>query len=249
MKQNNSIYKIITDIGLSELEAKVYLAILQLGEATVLKISRVTEIKRTTIYHIIESLKQKGLVSEDVRGLKSFLIVEDPQKLSQLLNARAKTFEGILPILLAQYQTKNKTGDTKIYTGTQAIRSVYDDLLNNIQPHQDYCVISNQHEWYDKDKEFFEDFMSRRAKLNINIRLLIIESETARKHKQFERNYNMQIRFLPKNTTLSTNLVIIPQKVVIHRLLEPTSATVLTDPTIIQMHKESFEIMWNSLKQ
>jgi sugar-specific transcriptional regulator TrmB len=249
MNKDTSIYKILTDIGLPELEAKVYLAILQLGETTVLKISRATEIKRTTIYHVIESLKQKGLVSEDVQGLKSFLVAEDPQKLSQLLNARAKTFEGILPILSAQYQTKNKTVDTKIYIGAQAIRSVYDSLLEDIKPHQDYCVISNQHEWYDKDKEFFEDFMSRRAKLNINIRLLIIESETARKHKQFERNYNMHVRFLPKDTKLSTNLVIIPQKVVIHRLLEPTSATVLTDPAIIQMHKESFEIMWNSVKQ
>ncbi len=135
MNKDTSIYKILTDIGLPELEAKVYLAILQLGETTVLKISRATEIKRTTIYHVIESLKQKGLVSEDVQGLKSFLVAEDPQKLSQLLNARAKTFEGILPILSAQYQTKNKTGDTKIYIGAQAIRSVYDSLLeDNQQP-------------------------------------------------------------------------------------------------------------------
>lgn len=246
--ENTDVYtKTLIDIGLPENEARVYIAVLSLGETTALQVARVTDIKRTTVYHTIELLKQKGLVSLQTRGLKNFFVAEDPERLGDVLATRAKIFEGILPELSSKFRTKNKEGSVREYLGLKAVKIVYENLLKELQPHDDYCVISNQEDWYKLDAEFFQKFIEKRAKLPINIRLILTDTPAAHEAKKFERNFNEVVKILPKETSLSTNLIVTPHKVIIHRLLEPISALVLTDPTIIQMHKESFEIMWSGV--
>ena len=110
-------------------------------------------------------------------------------------------------------------------------------------------VISDQKKWIEADEKFFKNFTERRAKLNINIRLLLQESETAREFKKFEKNYNERIKILPKGTSLTTNLVVIPQKVVIHQMTPPIMAIVIENKSIIQLHKELFEIIWKSIPE
>ena len=57
-------------IGLSENEAKVYLAMLELGPSPVLEIAAKAGINRPTAYAQIESLKKMGLVSMQTKGKK-----------------------------------------------------------------------------------------------------------------------------------------------------------------------------------
>ena len=51
----------LQDAGLSETEAKIYLAALELGQTSVSRIARKSGIKRTTIYLSLENLMEKGL--------------------------------------------------------------------------------------------------------------------------------------------------------------------------------------------
>ena len=249
MEKDNLYIKTLIEIGMPENEARVYLTILSLGETTALQISRITEIKRSTVYHTIESLKQKGLVVLQLKGLKSTFVAEDPEKLSRILESQAKIFEGILPDLLAKYKTKNQEGSIREYKGLKAIKILYESLLKEVKAHDDYLVISNQEEWYKLDADFFQKFIEKRSKLYLNIRLLLTDTKAAYEAKKFERNYNEKVKILDLNTQLSTNTIITSKKIIIHRLIEPISAIILTDPTIIQMHKESFEIMWNNTKE
>ena len=48
--------------GLSAKEAKVYLALLELGPSTMTEVARVANINRTTGYPVLETLAAKGLV-------------------------------------------------------------------------------------------------------------------------------------------------------------------------------------------
>jgi len=249
MEKENLYIKTLVDIGLPENEAKVYLAILSLGETTALQIARVADIKRTTVYHIIEALKQKGFISIEMKGLKSVFIAEDPERLSRILESKTKVFAGILPDLSAKFISKNNKSSIREYQGLKAVKMLYEGLLKEMHPHDYYLVVSNQEEWHALDPEFFQKFIERRAKMNLDIRLLLTDTLHAQTFKKIERNYNEKIKILSPKTKLSTNLIITPNKVIIHRLINPISAIILTDPTIINMHKESFEIMWEGLAE
>jgi HTH-type transcriptional regulator, sugar sensing transcriptional regulator len=51
-------------IGLTDLEAKVYLKLLQLKEAKVSTLSNVTKVTRTQLYPLMEKLVERGIVEK-----------------------------------------------------------------------------------------------------------------------------------------------------------------------------------------
>lgn len=97
--KTNKLFTTLTNLGLTEKEAKVYLANLALGPTTILQITRGAELKRTTVYSIIESLKQKGLINIEARGFKKLFVAENPERLESILeeknNKIKKFFAGI----------------------------------------------------------------------------------------------------------------------------------------------------------
>jgi len=245
----NEIEALLVELGLMENEAKVYFASLSLGPATVLKIARSAQTKRTTVYSVVENLKQKGLMNVEVKGLKKLYVAQSPEKLNSMIEARRQKLKDSLPELLSLFNLKGGESFIKYYEGLESIKSVYEGLIQDIKPHEDYCIVADQQKWISLDKEYFLDFTRRRAKLPINIRLLLQDTPTAREFKQYEKNYNFKIKILPKSTQLTTNLVIIPQRVVIHQLTPPLVAIIIENKSVIQMHKEMFEIMWNSIPE
>jgi hypothetical protein len=127
-----------------------------------------------------------------------------------------------------------------------AIKGVYEALLKDIRNGEEYLVVGAQKEWHELDPDYFQNFIERRAKLPIKIRLLLEDSKISQEHKKFERNFNETVKILPKNTKLTTNLVITPEKVVIHQLTTPIMAIVIENQSVIRMCKEFFEVMWST---
>src|SRR2546423_1650027 len=72
---------VLRGAGLDEKEIEVYIALLELGEATVLQISRKTGVKRPTAYLVLNALEQKGFVSRIVKGKKTFFAPQHPKKI------------------------------------------------------------------------------------------------------------------------------------------------------------------------
>ncbi len=236
-------------MGLSEHEAAVYLAALSLGPSPILALARGSSVKRTTVYSVLASLQKKGLMIREVRGWKTLFAAERPEKLETIIEAKKNDLAKALPDLSALYNLRGEENTIRFYDGLEAVKSVYESLLKDVKPHEDYLIISDLSQWLSLDPEFFQDFTERRAKLPINIRVLTQPSKTGDLHKKHERAYNETVRFLPEGVKLTTNVVIIPKRVVIHQLVEPVFAMTIENPSIIRLHREQFEIMWNALAE
>lgn len=245
--KNSRLSSVLINLGLSEKEAEVYLTCLSLGPTTALKISRSAVLKRATVYTVIETLKHKGLISMEVKGFKTLLVAEDPEKLETILKSKREELKAVSPELAALYNLKGGEGKIRYYEGLESVKSVYESLLRDIKPHDNYLIIGEQSFWYKLDPQYFQDFIVRRSKLNINIRLLLSDSKIAREHKKAEKNYNERIKILPPNTNLNTNTVITPQYLVIHQLTPPIVAVVIENKSTIQTQRELFEIIWRSI--
>ncbi len=57
------IAQIKSNLGFSEKKAKIFLALLQLGETNVIEIAQKAKLKRTTVYNILPELVDEGLVA------------------------------------------------------------------------------------------------------------------------------------------------------------------------------------------
>jgi HTH-type transcriptional regulator, sugar sensing transcriptional regulator len=245
--QTEALIQILTELGLSDKEAKVYLASLSIGSAAIQRITRTANIKRTTGYPVVNKLTEMGLMAREIKGLKETYVAENPAKLESMLELKRKKFHSLLPQLTGLYELQGNDSDIKHYQGLSGVKSVYEQLLADIKPHQEYLVISDEQRWLELDEKYFTNFLRQRAKLRIDIRMLLQDTPVARKAKKFERNLNQKIKLLPGNTTLLTNMVITPQKIVIHQLIPPINAIVIKNQSTILTLQQVFDIMWQSL--
>jgi sugar-specific transcriptional regulator TrmB len=246
MAKNDKLLDSLIQLGLNENEAKVYIAALSLGATTILKLSKHSDIKRTTVYEVVDSLEKKGLMKKEIHGFKTLYSAEHPERLENSLETKRALLVKVLPELEGKYHLKGTESSIKYYEGLNAIKNVYDDLLKDLKPHDFYYAVSNTAEWQGLDNDYFmKSHVEKRVNLGATINLLFVDSETAQKRKRTERNYNENIRLLPKDTNIHVDMVITPYKLVMFQLHEPLVALVLENKTMINTQKELFELLWN----
>ena len=129
--------KELKNLGLSEKEAKVYLAALQLGADTVQNISKKSGINRPTTYVQIEALKRRGLMSEVERGKKTYFNAEPPDRLESLLNTFEKELnfkkdeiKRVMPQLFDLFiGASSGRPKVRFFEGPADTRAMHDDFL------------------------------------------------------------------------------------------------------------------------
>lgn len=134
---NNLIVKQLIKFGLSEKEAKIYLALLELEVATVNETAKAADINRSSAYVVIESLKKKGLaITSEDKKIQRYIAVS-PEMLLQEANDMAKKAEeiknnisDIIPELKALHKDTKQKPVIKVYEGKQGLINNFEDTLN-----------------------------------------------------------------------------------------------------------------------
>jgi sugar-specific transcriptional regulator TrmB len=239
--------EILEVLGLNENESKLYIAMLSLGPSTILSISKAAEIKRTTVYSVLESLNRKGLTRIDVKGFKKLYVAEHPKKLENIFDSRKAELTNLLPELEGLYNLKGGESFIKYYEGSEAIKNVHFELLNSLQHNEEFLVIGDPVSWEKANHSFAKEFIEKRNRTKLQIRMLLTDSELARTYKKFEKNFQEEIRLLPADSKLDTNLVITPKKIFIQQMFSPVILITIENSSVITMHRELFNVMWNGL--
>lgn len=244
---NEQLEQLISEIGLNANETKVYLASLALGSATVKQIAEKAGLKRATVYYTLDQLKQKALVQEIYEGLKRKFQPHSPDLLEALFEQRKTHLHKALPELRALYNLRGGSSTVQYFEGAMAVRSAYDNVLKSLSSKDFYYVVANEDVWKQTDEKFFSEFRKSRVELGVEAKMVLLDSLSAREVRRLQRNFSATVKLLSPKVVLSTNLIVTPKMLLMHQLVEPNVALVVENPSIVQMHKEMFEIMWNSL--
>src|SRR3989344_8899127 len=126
----------LTDFGLSDKEAKVYLALLELGTATAFEIASRSGINRSSTYVVLEALSKMGLagLSGDNK-VKSYVAVS-PEAIAQMSRASAKKHEqiesnikSILPDLNALNKNLVQKPKVRVFDGLEGLMNAMTEFL------------------------------------------------------------------------------------------------------------------------
>lgn len=125
-------------LGLAPKEAAVYLALLELGTASVQAVSRRSGIVRPTTYVILEQLARKGLVSK-VTGAdakKMLFTTEDPSRLTRLLQEQSDVVEQrrqdlnrLLPELHSFYMSGEEKPRVRLFEGKEGLQRLQGEFI------------------------------------------------------------------------------------------------------------------------
>ncbi len=123
-----NLEKELQEIGLPEKEAKVYIAMLELGRATAQDIAKKSEVNRATTYFVMESLMKKGLASAIDEGPRQYFLPEDPSQLEAIFERQRVEFEArrervasLVAELSERNALKTKKPVVKYYLGKEGI--------------------------------------------------------------------------------------------------------------------------------
>lgn len=121
----------VEDLGLSNKEARVYVANLMLGPAGVQQIADASGIKRVTTYVILESLVGLGLVSQTSKAKKTLFNAESPENLRRLLDKKEQAIKDqkaqldeLLPQLGSLSTLPKDAPSVKFYEGVESIQTI-----------------------------------------------------------------------------------------------------------------------------
>jgi len=185
--------------GLDSKEVDVYLACLQLGDASVLTLSKRAGTKRPTTYLVLESLVRKGMV--DARKTKQGLTYHalHPKKLATQLNNLQTGYAEVLPELLGMYRSK----EDKPIIGVYEDYDVYDRLVDEVREYvatgKEALYFGNSEYFYRRPEKAAKWFATMKDKRNSCREILCgqgeIQSEYLRKVRDLN-NPHYQARHL-----------------------------------------------------
>jgi HTH-type transcriptional regulator, sugar sensing transcriptional regulator len=125
-------------LGLTQSEAKVYLASLKLGPATAQLLAAKSGTSRPTAYIMIESLAKRGLMSSYFKGKKKYFAAADPHQLTYIVQhlkrealekeaAVGKIIEELGKIVEAE---KNVT-EVRVLEGSEVTVDIQRDIMES----------------------------------------------------------------------------------------------------------------------
>lgn len=243
-ENRDELLQILAKIGLSENESAVYLASLSIGPAKVSKIASSSGIKRTTVYAVVETLQQKGLMRKDEIGLKNVYIPEDPARLEVMLEERNREFKDLFPKFKSLYNLEGSDSIIKYYDTPEGVRNVWRSLLDEIRNGDDYFVYGDPERYDTNNEKFFKEFIKKRIRTKLNAKLLLTHSKLAEEYVLHAPNFGEEVKLLPPEVTFDVNVCITDRKIILQQIIEPHMTLVIENKSIIKMQKILFELLW-----
>jgi len=225
---------ILREMGLTESEENVYLALLKNGPSLAGTISRKTGIHRRNVYDITERLIKKGVIGYMLKNNRRLFEAVNPEKFVEILKEKESGLMEGLPMLKELYEGTKEKQETNFYKGVEGLKSVFQDQLEDNREvlilgasKSAFDVIPFYFKWYDKD----------RVKKKIKTR--IISSEDLGKKIPLA-----EIRYLPQKYANPLAINIYKDKVAIILWRKSPIAIVIKEKEVADSYRKYFELMW-----
>lgn len=239
--------KVLLDVGFSEKEIAVYVALLSLGKGIVTKISRTASVSRTTTYDILDSLAQKGLIRISGKEPKQEYIVEPPEKLEKFIieeiegkNNNLNKIKDIIPELRSVY-LEGERPKIKFYEGLEGLAEVYDDTLTAKETIVAYACYEDMEPLLPK---YFETYYKRRVGAKISARGIAPNTEMAINHQKKDGEEMRELSLVPKDKYYFTPDIEIYDNKVMIASWKDKLGIIIESAEISDAMKKIFELAW-----
>jgi len=195
----DAIQKLIAG-GLSENEAKIYLALLELGKGTVSEITRKANLNRTTGYDVLDGLVAKNLASVSGKEPKQEYVAESPDNLKILLEAEfnekknsLKELTSAIPELKSLHNVRGRP-KVRFYEGVSGLIEVYEDTLSSHETIRAYATVDDMHRTL---PNYFPEYYHRRASRGIAIKAIVPKTEIGQERATHNKEEMRETALIP----------------------------------------------------
>ena len=252
MSPNYMYEEMLQRFGLIPNEARVYEALLVLGNASVQQISLKAAIHRRTVYDELKKLIEKGLVNETIiKGEKRFTAT-DPGRLIEILKEKEQMVAEVLPQMRAKYQATSRQEEVRFFRGIEGFKLYLQAILDE---GQDVYFIGAKAFWLDpRLQHYLRHFDEERKKRGIKFHHLF-DAAVKTEKPEILKLVGKPYKFLPKQYASSTAIDIFGDYVVTFVGVEPGKLHegplqfMLKSKELAAGYRTFFQFMWDSLPE
>lgn len=238
----------LKQIGLSDKEAKVYLALLEMGDSLVSEVSEKTKVNRSLLYTILDNLANKGIVAYIIKNNVRYYRAAEPSKIHAMLKEREKIFESILPELMALRMPKKKKPVVEILEGKEGIKTILNDVLKQ---KSDWYAFNVPGKGPEIMGPMVHPFEKERQKEKINLKAILVRTKQGLKRgKDFSQMKFTNVRYMPETyESPASNWIYADRIVIIFWYKEFPFAIRIIDKNLAESYKNHFKALWAAAKK
>lgn len=252
---------ILQKLGLTNKDAEIYLACLELGTQPASVIAKKAGLKRPTTYLILEGLLKRGLVSEYTGANVKYFTAVSPEylltfveKQKRELSSHQRELEQFLPQFQSLTNPYSLNPKVRFYEGMEGIEHVMNDTLISSEPLRCYSTMDA---WFARpDTKEYVLWYARQRVCTKKIPLRSINPDTPVARKYLEEDYPevnvdskmSHFRWLPKDIQVFSNEInIYDNKMAIACLgKNELLGIIIESESIASTQKSIFEAAWKA---
>jgi sugar-specific transcriptional regulator TrmB len=250
--KQKTLIQTLEKIGLGENEATLYALMLQHPKSSVQQLKVHAPFPRTMLYYVLDNLARLGLVSSVREAGRNVYLVESPDRLYDLMDARSREFakdteavRTLVPELKKTYRLAGRRPSVRIFEGLEGYEKSLDDVLLSAEG----TIFS-----YAPDPkvaragvEIRKSYENKRLRRKKKEHMLLFDTPAAHQFLK-ERSYDdfTRFRFLPKDLAFfSTDVKLFSGKVLHTTYEEREPIAILTeDQRFFRMQEKIFFSFW-----
>ncbi|MCK4552998.1 helix-turn-helix domain-containing protein [Candidatus Pacearchaeota archaeon] len=249
--------KILEEIGLTPGEARVYLALLELGFSTVSPISKKARVSISKIYSVLEGLIRKGLVSSIVKNNVKHFNAANPERIIDFLEKKKKKIEQEenevkkkLPELKSKLARAEKKSVAEVYEGVKGIKTFFEKMLLEVKEGDMIYVFGIPREVSVKYEGYFlHDWSKKRIQKKVKTKI-IYNFDARDVGKKRAKLKLTELRYFPKEIQTPAWINIYGNVVSMTYMIgDSPFCVVIRDENIAKSHLAYFNFLWKLSKK
>lgn len=234
--------KELEKIGFTKNEAHVYSVCLRKGASTAFKLSQSLDLPTSTIYDTLKKLRERGLVKLTPRKGKKYFEPADPEILEKLTQESFETAQKLVPTLNNLYMNNTSNARVYHYETTEAARETFKEFSE--QKSGEVLILGSLQVELNIFGKSVQKNIDKRVKNKTRVRIITEDSDAARSFKEKDNLELRTTKVVDVGEPFESIIYMWADTVVIASLGEKISIVRMEDKFIYQIHKQTFESMW-----
>jgi len=228
----------LEQLGLDKKEEQVYRALLRLADAPAARIAKEAGLKRTSAYHILESLVKMGLASTyKHRGVTRYA-AESPAKLKSYFEEKLILVERVIPFLQKELARDVKRINVRFFEGEKGLRNISAEAL---EAKENKILTIGSSKMLLKYLGGYHGFGERRRKKGIFMRSLRFTGDEKSTNPKLH-----QVKYLPESFQFPGYMQIYDNKVSVFLFENNGAGFSITSSAFSKMARSIFETLWQT---
>lgn len=242
--------KDLESIGLNASEAKLYLANLSLGPASAIQLAQKLGITRQSIYELLPSIMEKGLVKQVQIGTRRYFQAVNPDILRDRAQAISAKVEEIIPQLKSRQAETNAVPLVTVYENPLSMREWYTALMAQAGKGDQMLIWSTGNLWYELDAEFYGKFAEFKDTHEVQDMVIAPDTPEARQAAETLKSPRREYRFTSAWWLTNAEMWVWNNQIVYLTLKEnATNMIVIESETLAAIERFNFRNAWNQLEK